>query len=111
MNSVDIGQGINPGYLSVEQALADYASIATGIVDSAGGHYRNCPVIAFGGSYGGMLAAWARLKYPNVFAGIHAPVFDVLMRDGRAFNDHVFVWYRKLGCVCTDRTILWNGIR
>jgi lysosomal Pro-X carboxypeptidase len=54
-------------YLSSQEALADYASVVNvmkrewGAADSA--------VIAFGGSYGGMLASWMRMVYPSAVDG------------------------------------------
>ena len=56
------------GYLTSEQALADYAVFLTHFKDSTAGAQRS-PVIAFGGSYGGMLASWMRAKYPQIIAG------------------------------------------
>eukprot|EP01102_Stenamoeba_stenopodia_P015749 TRINITY_DN5409_c0_g1_i1.p1 TRINITY_DN5409_c0_g1~~TRINITY_DN5409_c0_g1_i1.p1 ORF type:complete len:519 (-),score=130.27 TRINITY_DN5409_c0_g1_i1:105-1610(-) len=53
----------NVGYLSVEQVLADYANI---IHDIKGSLLGDVPVISLGGSYGGMLTAWFRMKYPSV---------------------------------------------
>lgn len=51
------------GYLTVEQALADYADLLLHVKKSWPAA-ANSQVVAFGGSYGGMLAAWMRIKYP-----------------------------------------------
>ena len=66
----------NLQWLSIEQALADYASILTAlptILGCAGtgprAAARRCDVVLFGGSYGGMLAAWHRLKFPWLSVG------------------------------------------
>jgi pimeloyl-ACP methyl ester carboxylesterase len=50
-------------YASTIQALADYAAIMPLV------NPNNSALIAFGGSYGGMLSAWFRMKYPNLVAG------------------------------------------
>ena len=55
------------GYLTPEQAMADYAMLVKHIKEEE--RYRKSKVIVFGGSYGGMLAAWLRMKYPNIFDG------------------------------------------
>ena len=56
------------GYLTSWQALADYASVIHHVKSSIPGA-ENSPVIAFGGSYGGMLSAWMRIKYPHLIDG------------------------------------------
>jgi len=56
------------GYLSSSQALADYADLLTFLRASVPGAAHS-PVIVFGGSYGGMLAAWMRAKFPHIVQG------------------------------------------
>jgi len=63
-------------YLSIEQALADYAEVIVALPTLLGcrGTGRNaasgrCDTVLFGGSYGGMLAAWHRYKYPHLSRG------------------------------------------
>ncbi|CAG5119919.1 unnamed protein product [Candidula unifasciata] len=58
----------NLNYLTSEQALADFAELVQFIKVNTPGA-ANSPVIAFGGSYGGMLAAWFRIRYPNIIYG------------------------------------------
>lgn len=51
-------------YLSVDQALADLAYFIE--LKKEESTLKNSPVIVFGGSYAGNMAAWARFKYPHL---------------------------------------------
>jgi pimeloyl-ACP methyl ester carboxylesterase len=57
--------------LSIEQALADYAEVIVALprLLGCGAGRRRCDTVLFGGSYGGMLAAWHRFRYPHLSVG------------------------------------------
>jgi len=57
----------NLAFLSSQQALADAATFIEWFQGS--NHAQNAPVITFGGSYPGNLAAWFRLQYPQLTYG------------------------------------------
>jgi hypothetical protein len=84
-----IGRGCM-AYSSSIQALADVAhfiqnTLFTSIIrpiSPSSSTMKRRPVIAFGGSYGGMLAAWLRMKYPSMVTGAiaaSAPIWGLPM--------------------------------
>jgi len=52
-------------WLTVDQAMNDYNNLIKEIRYMYGATDKPC--IVFGGSYGGMLAAWLRMKFPQTF--------------------------------------------
>eukprot|EP00253_Pinus_taeda_P010179 PITA_10179 len=73
------------GYYTASQALADYAILITDLKKNLSAN--DCPVVVFGGSYGGMLAAWMRLKYPHITIGALASSAPILYLEDLTPHD------------------------
>ncbi|CAA3032260.1 lysosomal Pro-X carboxypeptidase [Olea europaea subsp. europaea] len=67
------------GYFNSAQAIADYAEVLLHIKEKLSA--QDSPIIVIGGSYGGMLASWFRLKYPHIAIGALASSTPVLYFD------------------------------
>ena len=65
-------------FLTVEQTLADFSVFLQKFVKEYS-LPELTPIIAFGGSYGGMLASWGRMKFPHVYAGAIASSAPILL--------------------------------
>ena len=73
-------------YLTTEEALMDYVELLKFIKKT---YCQTCPVVAFGGSFGGMLATWFRMKYPFIVDMAHAasaPIYYYRNREKLDLN-------------------------
>ncbi|PKU64396.1 lysosomal Pro-X carboxypeptidase [Dendrobium catenatum] len=92
------------GYLNSAQALADYAVLIRSLKHNMSA--ESSPVVVFGGSYGGMLAAWFRLKYPQIAIGALASSAPILQFDDitpwSSFYDGVSQDYKDESINCFE---------
>ncbi|XP_027189501.1 uncharacterized protein [Cicer arietinum] len=101
------------GYFNSAQAIADYAAVLIHIKKTL--HAHNSPIIVLGGSYGGMLASWFRLKYPHLTIGALASSAPILYFDNitphNAYMDLVSREFKEVSETCYE-TILksWSEI-
>eukprot|EP00939_MAST-03C_sp_MAST-3C-sp1_P003223 g3223.t1 len=91
----------NLRFLTIEQALADMADFLSAKEKIFGCREGGCPTVLFGGSYGGMLAAWFMLKYPFLANGAIAASAPVDIYPGEnkstAFMDAGLDVFGKYG--------------
>ncbi|XP_056646416.1 lysosomal Pro-X carboxypeptidase-like [Diorhabda sublineata] len=109
----------NLGYLSSQQALADYVYLIEQLqkdyINSKS--FKPLPVIAFGGSYGGMLAAWIRMRYPSSVLGSIASSAPIWQFNGLTpcenFNRITTTVYTSYGTDKCTNTIkkVWATVR
>ena len=66
----------NNVYLTVDNTMMDFVDLVKFIKTKYGAEDK--AVITFGGSYGGMLSAWIRMKHPHVFQGALAASAPIL---------------------------------
>ncbi|EFP04208.1 CRE-PCP-1 protein [Caenorhabditis remanei] len=109
----------NVGYLTSEQALADYAELLTELKRQPNQFnltfQKDTQIISFGGSYGGMLSAWFRQKYPHIVKGAWAGSAPLIyMHDGGvdpgAFDNITSRTYVDNGCNRFILANVWNAV-
>jgi len=91
-------------YLTIEQALADAADVMYRKSELFGCS-ASTKIIMFGGSYGGMLAAWHRLSYPHlsngaIVSGAPVDLYPGERKDKKFWNATMYTYetYGSLDC-------------
>ncbi|KAJ8920963.1 hypothetical protein NQ315_015757 [Exocentrus adspersus] len=107
-------------YLTTAQALADFVYLIEELRHTFFGtmiSFDTYPFVAFGGSYGGMLSAWLRMKYPNSVIGAIASSAPIWFFEGLTPCDKfyetittVFAHYGTEHCNTTIKST-WDVIR
>ena len=92
--SVPVTQNVRNclSYCTTEQALGDYAALVSTLRDEY--ESPDLPFAAIGGSYGGMLSSWFRMKYPSAVVGAiagSAPIWGFPTIDGSLDSSSVAV--------------------
>jgi len=98
-------------FLTVDNTLLDYASLLKMIRAQYGA--ENKAVIAVGGSYGGMLAAWMRMKFPHAVQGAlaaSAPIFYFKDAEGAPETKFYEIATKDFGDVLPEEQCS-NGIQ
>ena len=89
-------------FFTAEQALLDYVTLIAYL--KAQVYSSSSPVVAFGGSYGGMLSAWLRMKYPGSVVGAYAASAPIWQFTGltpcETFNSIVTRTYSGTNSLC-----------
>mmetsp|Transcript_12735 Transcript_12735/g.32097 ORF Transcript_12735/g.32097 Transcript_12735/m.32097 type:complete len:557 (+) Transcript_12735:198-1868(+) len=94
----------NISYLTVEQAMADFNTLQVHM-RKKWKMSRDAAFIVAGGSYGGNLALWLRLKNPNLWAGAlasSATPLKHLLRESNAFSKVVADVYGNVSSKCPE---------
>ncbi|KAL6976310.1 lysosomal Pro-Xaa carboxypeptidase [Sarracenia purpurea var. burkii] len=92
------------GCLNSQQAVTDFAVLIRSLKKNYSSEAS--PVVVFGGSYGGMLATWFRLKYPHIAIGALASSAPILQFDDitpwSSFYDDVSKDYMDVSLNCYE---------